>query len=327
MKHRWILWTFAAWSMWAIPLLTGAQGTVQAGLDSTEVLIGDEVRLTIALTLPKGFRLTRIAVDTFRMVRGLERRRALQRDSLATDQDVYYSQSFILSAFDSGYYRLPPVPVEVQTPEGGSMRLYSNNLSLMVRTIPVDPDSASIQPIKDIWKEPIHLSDIWWVVPAILGLLIAVLLWSRLRRKEVELEVLPKAASLRPAHEIALEKLHALQQSTLLAEGQFKVYQSELTFILKEYLSNRYQVSALESTTDDLEKLLPYLLQADQSWKNALLDMLRKADWVKFAKGSLSLNAHEAAWQQIYDFVQATKVQPVLPEDAKDASLTDETAP
>lgn len=58
-------------------------------------------------------------------------------------------------------------------------------------------------------------------------------------------------------HELALQKLVALQQQKLWQKGDVKPYQSELTFIIREYLENRFNIQALESTTDEIVQNLP----------------------------------------------------------------------
>ena len=58
----------------------------------------------------------------------------------------------------------------------------------------------------------------------------------------------------RPAHEIAMEKLASLEQSGWLDKEDYKTYQSELTYILREYLEGRFNIQAMESTTAEIIK-------------------------------------------------------------------------
>lgn len=291
-------------SLW-VPFATYAQ--VRASLDSTSILIGDEVQLRIEISLPKGKRLIRIGTDTLGTVKGLERRRANLLDSVAYPQGMAYSQVFVLSAFDSGYYRLPPIPVDVQAPEGFE-RLYSNDLALQVRTIPVAADTARLQPIKGIWKEPIRVTDYWPLLLAILSIPLIIFIVKRLRRrKEIEVPVV-QAPPLLPAHEVALEQLHILRNKGFVEKGQFKQYQSELTHILKEYVSRRYEVQALESVTEEVRQMLDDA-GVEKRQSEGVIRVLRDADRVKFAKGELLPEQHQAAWQVIFDFVQATKLE------------------
>jgi hypothetical protein len=297
-----------------LPFAVFGQGQVRASLDSAEILIGDETRLRIEISLPDGSRLVRIGTDTLGTVKGLERRRASLVDSVDYAGGVSYSQVIVLSAFDSGYYRLPPVPVDIQTSEGG-VRLYSNDLGFEVRTIPLEADTARLQPIKGIWKESVRISDFWPLFLALLGIFLIIFMVKRLRRKKVvEVAEMP-APPLLPAHEVALEQLQALREKGFLEKREYKQYQSELTHILKEYVSRRYTVQALESVTEEVRELLEDVA-VEKRYSEAVIQVLRDADQVKFAKAELSLERHQAGWQVIFDFVQATK--PELHDDRVD---------
>ncbi len=288
-----------------LPFAAFGQGQVRASLDSTEILIGDETRLRIEISLPQGSRLVRVGTDTLGTVKGLERRRINPVDSVGYAGGVSYSQVLVLSAFDSGYYRLPPVPVEIET-SAGLERLYSNNLLLQVRTIPLEADTARIQPIKGIWKEPVWISDFWLLFLALLAIPVIILVVARLRRRKVVEEPELPAPPPLPAHEIALEQLQVLWDKGLPEKGQYKLFQSELTHILKEYVSRRYAVQALESVTEEVQQLLDDAgVKSGESEK--VIGVLRDADQVKFAKAELPLERHQAAWRVIFDFVQATK--------------------
>lgn len=288
-----------------LPFIVLAQGQVRASLDSTEILIGDETRLRIEISLPRGSRLVRIATDTLGTVKGLERRRASPIDSVEFAGGTSYSQGFVLSAFDSGYYRLPPIPVDIQTAEGRA-RLYSNDVVFKVRTIPLEADTARLQPIKGIWKEPVRVSDFWPLFLALVVISLIIFIVRRMRRKKVvEVQGVPAPPPL-PAHEAALGQLQVLREKGMLEKGQYKLYQSELTHILKEYISRRYEVQALESVTEEVRDLLDGAGVEKRS-SEAVIRVLRDADQVKFAKAELSLEQHQAGWQAIFDFVQATK--------------------
>jgi len=288
-----------------LPFAVFGQGQVRANLDSTEILIGDETRLRIEISLPNGSRLVRIGTDTLRTVKGLERRRTSLVDSVDYAGGVSYSQVIVLSAFDSGYYRLPPVPVEIETSEGPD-QLYSNDVAFQVRTIPLEADTARLQPIKEIWKEPIRVSDFWPLFLVLLAIPLIILIAKHLRRREVvEMPETP-APPMLSAHEAAFEQLQRLREKGLLEKGQYKLYQSELTHILKEYISRRYEVQALESVTEEVRQLLDGV-SVEKPYSERVIQVLRDADQVKFAKAELSPDRHQAGWQVIFDFVQATK--------------------
>lgn len=172
----------------------------------------------------------------------------------------------------------------------------------------LESDSIDIADIKPIIREDKNISDYyhWFILAAaILGLLLIWFLITKLRKddkglaqKEVELII--------PAHEIALDRLHDLKEKELWQKGQIKEYQSKLTFAIREYLENRYDIQALESTTDEISReLKAHNFQTDD--EVALKEILQVADLVKFAKAEPDISVHERFLGKAIDFVNKTK--------------------
>jgi len=129
-----------------------------------------------------------------------------------------------------------------------------------------------------------------------------------------EVYVAPK-----PAHEIALTKLKKLEDKQLWQKGQLKEYQSELTYIVREYLEKRYGIQALESTTAEI---ITELKNEDisEGHKKQLSEMFNMADMVKFAKATPPLDIQSKLLNEAESFVFNTKreiiAEPEKPEDA-----------
>ena len=111
---------------------------------------------------------------------------------------------------------------------------------------------------------------------------------------------------IRPAHEIAEEKLDDLKTQQLWQQGLIKEYQSKLTFIIREYLENRYDMKALESTTQEILKDL-MSRDFDPGLNNDLREILTMADLVKFAKARPGENIHESFMLKAYELINRTK--------------------
>ncbi len=108
-----------------------------------------------------------------------------------------------------------------------------------------------------------------------------------------------------------------LKKSKLWQQGEVKAYQSQLTFIVREYLDGRYNIQALESTTHEiLTQLNPIHLSED--WKSKLKEMLELADLVKFAKAEPPIEAHDRLMNYAEDFVMTTQ-QKILEESPESA--------
>ena len=285
-----------------LPLALGAQYRAEARLDSTSIRVGDPLRLRLDVWLPPGASLGKIGIDTLAAVPDIERRKATPLQSEQSPSGTHYTQEFTLTAFDTGYFRLPPIPVEILE-KGTTARITTNDLALQVRS--TLPEGGELRPIKDIVREPLRLSDFWWLGALLLLLIAGYALYRRLRRPAPVPVAAP--APPRPPHEIALEKLAALAASDYLFSGNFKTYQSELTYILREYLSLRHGYNALEASTDEIERQFSNW-EVPEDWKGRLSQILRRADLVKFAKGELSAEEHREGLEQVRRFVQATAV-------------------
>lgn len=167
--------------------------------------------------------------------------------------------------------------------------------------------TAIIADIKPIIEEPAKPEDFYWIGYLLIGLLAAFGIYKFLTRKKDETKVVEAEPEvIIPAHEIAIEKLNALKHKELWQKGEIKAYQSELTFIIREYLENRYEVKALESTTDQILKALKEV-DFDQSNKDNLRDILTMADLVKFAKAKPGESIHETFMSNAIELIKKTK--------------------
>ena len=75
---------------------SGQEYQAEALLDSTSILIGDQVQLRVKMTFPASAWLLKIGVDTLKQVPGLERLKASPVDSFLSNNAVHYEQSFHL---------------------------------------------------------------------------------------------------------------------------------------------------------------------------------------------------------------------------------------
>ncbi len=303
---KYCLLKFRRWGLgigfWAIGVsyLLG-QISVVATLDSTDLLIGDQVQLHVDVEHEADVTLERIDLSALDSLKGLEVVKASPLDTLAANR---FRQNITLTSFDSGYHFIPRIPIQYLQ-SGQRKYAATNRLTLSVRTIP--QDTITLAPIKSIEEEPVRLEDFFWIfVGALaLGLITLVVLYFTRRARKVDTSVLPPPPKL-PAHELALQQLKKLKGKQLWQQGLVKEYHSELTHIVREYLENRYDIQALEMTTDQILKQLKRL-DFDGSWQGRLREMLQAADLVKFAKAEPPTNFHERMIEYAINFVETTK--------------------
>ena len=109
-----------------------------------------------------------------------------------------------------------------------------------------------------------------------------------------------------PPHVIAIKALDELRNRKLWQNGKHKLYYSTLTEILRLYIEGRWEVGALEMTTDEIITALRDVDIKHDSRSN-LVAILRTADMVKFAKALPDAEENEQLFNYAYYFVENTK--------------------
>lgn len=286
--------------------------TLQAQVDSTMLMIGDQTRLHLEVSADEGDKVQfplyseyivpdlliveQTKVDTVREKGG---RMRLQQD-------------LMLTSFRDSLFYVQPLPFVVN----GDTQYTAEGFSLNVIQ-PFDMDSVNaydaITDIKDIEKAPINWAAVWcWIGIALLLILLGVggyYLYRYLmaHKKEKTEPVNPEL--LRPCEEVAMEKLEKIRNEKLWQAGRTKDYFTELTDVLREYIARRYEVQSQEKTSDEtLAAVKPILKEADlQESYEHLQKTLHLADLVKFAKWSTTPDENELALKHAFHFVEETK--------------------
>ena len=292
------------------------QPAVQASLDTTSMLIGDRVKLKLSAIFPKGMTVSPPNLSALDTASFLEIVNPGKWDTLKNGSEVICQQSLTITVFDSGAFWIPAIPFNYQEKIGeGSVS--TNKLLLNVGTI--EADSSFLAPIKPIIQEPLRLEDF---MPYIIGLLIILALAALIYffyKKKKERNEPPPPEIIIPAHELALNKLSDLKNAKLWQQGEVKEYQSQLTYIVREYIENRFDIQALESTTDQIVSQL-HNLNVEDIFKKQLREMLQMADLVKFAKAKPPVNVHQRLMDEAESFVVKTQKKIIVTEPEAEQS-------
>ena len=286
-----------------------AQTRVTAQLDKTDILIGDQLKYELILELTPNASLESIDYSPIENSEVVEIIEEGKLDTISQDNSLLLRQDLILTSFDSGYHKVPPITIQYLE-NGQSQTAYTNDLAFNVRTIPITNDQVKLAPIKGIVTEPLNFWDILPYVLIVIGVFVlGFVIYYLLKNKEQKGITTPKRVI--PAHEIALKKLKALQTAKLWQQGNIKQFQTELTFIVREYLENRYRIPALESTTEETLQMVKDIQEVDHHWNDKLKDMFQIADLVKFAKAKPPADFHDQILIDAENFVFETKEKPL----------------
>lgn len=272
-----------------ILLLSNFAFAQTATLDSNTILIGQQINFTITNKVTS----TKIwpTYNEF-LVEGIEIIKASKIDTT----DGVITQEFIITAWDSGSYFIPPIAF--------SENSKTEALLLNVQTIILAED-AELKDIKQPIEEPIGWSDIW---PWLLGILILSLLIFIVKKyifNKNKPSIIIKPKVIIAADISALKELNALEKAKIWQEGNVKEYHSQLSEIIRRYTENRFQFIALELTTDEILQELKSILSDDQL--NNLSTLLQRADLAKFAKSKPIDTENMESMVLAKGFVNATK--------------------
>lgn len=137
------------------------------------------------------------------------------------------------------------------------------------------------------------------------GLIVWLAAWlivRYMRKRKAMPRPLPKI----PPHVVANKALVELGHRKLWQKGKFKAYYTALTSILRTYISSRWDVGALEMTTDEIIMALRDVDMPSAS-RTDLITILRTADMVKFAKAEPEAEDNEENLSRALYFVENTK--------------------
>ena len=298
--------------LFLITLLTALTGriiaqsvTVDATIDSLQILIGEQAKIKLQVSLDTDKRAI-LPAYTDTLVRGVEIVDIAKPDTqmLNDGRRSLIAQEYPVTSFDSALYYLPPMEVLVD-----NKAYRSKALALKVYSMPVDtlhPDQF-FGP-KPVMKAPFAWED-WYtsIACAVLFvpfLLLFIYLVKRIRDNKPiirKVKVEPKL----PPHQLAMQEIERIKGEKVWQKGQSKEYYTELTDAIRTYIKDRFGFNALEMTSSEIiDKLL------EMNDKNAISDLrilFQTADLVKFAKHNPLMNENDANLINAIDFINETK--------------------
>lgn len=256
-------------------------GQVASSIDSTAIKIGEELRYRIQVDVDSTSLVVFSEEQTFQP---LEIINSYPIDS--TKKGGYYklTKTYGLTQFDSGVYIIPKQKIII-----GDKVFYTDSLKVQVNPVVVDTTKQKLFDIKPITDVQRTRSNLWAYIALVLLALLAVtglVYWFFWRKKP--LTEAEKIAAL-PPYERAKLALEKLDEDHYFQNEDVKMFYSDLTLILRQYLDEKVYDQSLESTTDELVFRLKTLQAANQISLGAntirnIETILKRADLVKFAK-------------------------------------------
>ena len=230
--------------------------------------------------------------------------------------------SIRVAAFEEGQYNLPPIVIERTAPNGKVDTLFFDPMQIEVKTMPIDTATFERHPMKGQIQTPFDwdeflftLNEIWTAFLGLLPMLVAVkwvlaliivglciwLITDPGRQMQSQ-----DAVVLEPAHIVALRKLDSFRSNAMWVPEKQKEFYTGVTDALREYISRRYGVGAMEMTTAELFDAVKNLEDFPSDMQAVLKELFETADFVKFAKYVASDEDNASAVPKAVRFVTQT---------------------
>jgi large-conductance mechanosensitive channel len=305
---------------WAAVTTYAQQIKATASLDSANILIGDQVKLFLEIDHPKDVAVQFPQVpDTIANKIEVLNRSGIDTFKVDDEKNLKQIQSYLITSFDSGVYRIPPYWFKINV-DGHIDSIPSNGVTLQVHTMAIDTTKGPAD-IKMPYGAPLTLKE---VIPYILGVIligaiIFLILYSIKRKKKNQPLFAKPPKPKEPAHVIALRELDRIKSEKIWQKDKIKQYYSEVTEVLRIYIEDRFEISAMEKTTDEIIQSFKYRndLISEKSFNN-LNRILSLADLVKFAKYNPLPDDNNLTLVDTYFFVNDTKKEVVKKQEEQE---------
>jgi len=288
-------------------IYVSAQVTVEARIDSMQMLVGEQTGITIdvscnaksAVELP-------VLQKGQELVPGVElvQMQAADTTRLNEGKRMQVSRKYIVTAWDSSFYYIPPMKVRVDGKE-----YETKNLALKVYTM--DVDTVHVDQFfgpKDVMNAPFSWDDwkpvIWCYVLFLLLSGCALYLALALYYGKPIIRIIRRKRKL-PAHKVALGEIERIKTERTWAQEDSKEYYTQLTDTLRTYIQERYGFNAMEMTSGEIIERLTQ--ENDEEALAELRELFQTADLVKFAKWTTLINENDANLMTALEYINQTK--------------------
>ena len=299
-----------------------AQATVEATIDSIEILIGQQVEVSVRTTAKEGSKVEYPDFKPQMITPGVEVVSHADSATVPIDNGMaVFTHKYKLTSFDGKLYYLPPFTVKVN-----GKQFKSKSLALKVLEVPVDTTKLDqFYGPKDVQDNPFSWSDwsvaFWLSILMLVLLIVAYWLYMRLRDNKPIVASIKIVKRLLP-HQKALKEIEVIKAEKMVTSENQKEYYTKLTDTLRKYIEERYGFRAMEMTSSEIIDRLTET--QDQQALDELRMLFQTADLVKFAKYSTLINENDMNLVNAIEFINKTKVEAQPDQQQARPQLTEE---
>lgn len=271
--------------------------SIQSSIDKSEIKTGEQAIISLNIRTDNikntTYELSKKDSLAFRIIN------ARAKDTITIDDNISeFKVDILITSFDSTLIEIPPFILN-----NGQDQVLSQPLSLKVNQPNVDiskPDN--IMPNKDVWtieytwRDYLNMIFSSWITYLIIFLIILALtlyfvwkyrqkLLEKLKEKEIPIPV----KKLTPL-ELAYKEFEELDNTSYLANGEYKIYYSDIFDIIRRYVERKKDWVMLEKTSNEIISIFDEDKNS-QALIPELKNIIKEADLVKFAKYTPSIDS------------------------------------
>jgi hypothetical protein len=274
---------------------------VTTHLDTSQMTIGDRNALEVQWVGPNEIERIRFSTDAWDSLPAwswLNKAAVLHEEKKG---EHHYSKRLSFTVFDTLKKSLPTLSVRWE--EEGEMR--STKIGpLHLEVIPPELNEEDWAENMPIIKEPLRWEDYRLYLFGCI-LLIALYYLYRYYRKTTATESPIEKEQLIDPHEEAYIALQHLEDENWIEKEKYEPFQRELSRIIRHFLSRKYDLRGMESTTRELIQQLEGTSFPQRKAKT-LKELLNMADLVKFARAEPPGDYHRRMLLEARQLVEQT---------------------
>ena len=283
-------------------LNASAQIQMTAEPDTNIMKLGDQQTILLTITADPSIEVGNIHLDSVTKIPGFEVINQSSWELQKGQNSQILIKKILFTAFEPGTFKFPPVVYDYnynnEDRQGASR-------SFEIKVLPVDSNQPNLEPNKGIVLEPKNWRDyVYWMIGGLILLLVVLVFFyfykKRKASKNIKIEVLKPDPKV-----VALVALNHLQSSPLPDSDDYKIFQTELSQIVRTYIAEQLKIKALENTSSSVIRQLHYR-KIEGALVEDVNNALNIADMVKFARAETRSSIHRQYIEKMKHFVEIT---------------------
>ncbi len=298
---------------------------VETHVDRNEILIGDVIHLSVSITHDPSVSIIErneaLNLGQFEM-KEINPKPVKTLPSGRQKKTIEY----VLSTYFTGKFTIPAFTFQFRTEDGAIGEVQTVPITINVRSLtPEESEDLDIRDIKEpvVIETPGRLMKITLIVLGIINLIITLFfIWRFLRQlypPRAEVEYIPPGQ----AHERALDALSGIRQNEDYFENKnYKAFSSHISEVIRVYINRRWQIHAMDLTTDEIMNALNQL-DLDDVILGHFRTFFETCDLIKFAKYEPSSDEMNQLVDTAKEAINQTKLEEEAIETQPEKMLED----